>query len=321
VELGPGTVEGMGVNPILVTGASGFVGSHLVRSLVRQGVDVVSLFHKNRIEQDKRHFRIDLRDGVALEKLFRQFRFSAVIHLAAAGVETEAETLENVAAVNVLATASLARLAMAHGVERFVHVGTGFEYRPQAQPMDESTPLGAPNLYGASKAAGWMLLDALYRLEGLPLVTFRPFSIYGPGESAAKLVPYTILQAQAGEPIRLTLGSQVRDYVFVEDVVDALRLGLTAQAAVGKVYNIGTGPAEARSVRRMVEEIVEMMGAPARLCWFDRATRGRCDPPFLVSDPTRAHVELGWRPRVSLADGLARTIESYKAAGVKELSA
>jgi len=311
----------MGVNPILVTGASGFVGSHLVRSLVRQGVDVVSLFHKNRIEQDKRHFRIDLRDGVALEKLFRQFRFSAVIHLAAAGVETEAETLENVAAVNVLATASLARLAMAHGVERFVHVGTGFEYRPQAQPMDESTPLGAPNLYGASKAAGLMLLDALYRLEGLPLVTFRPFSIYGPGESAAKLVPYTILQAQAGEPIRLTLGSQVRDYVFVEDVVDALRLGLTAQAAVGKVYNIGTGPAEARSVRRMVEEIVEMMGAPARLCWFDRATRGRCDPPFLVSDPTRAHVDLGWRPRVSLADGLARTIESYKAAGVKELSA
>jgi nucleoside-diphosphate-sugar epimerase len=321
VELGPGAVEGVGVNPILVTGASGFVGSHLVRSLALQGFDVVSLFHKSRVEQDKRHFRIDLRDGVALGKLFRQFRFSAVIHLAAAGVSAEAETLDDVAAVNILATASLARLAMANSVERFVHVGTGFEYRPQAQPMDESTPLGAPNLYGASKAAGWMLLDALHRLEGLPLVTFRPFSVYGPGESAGKLVPYTILQAQAGEPIRLTLGSQVRDYVFVEDVIDALRLGLSAPAIVGKVYNIGSGPAEARSVRRMVEEIVEMMGAPARLCWFDRATRGRCDPPFLVSDPTKAHLELGWRPRVSLADGLARTIESYKAAAVKELSA
>jgi len=309
------------MNPILVTGASGFVGSHLVRSLVRQGFDVVSVFHKSRVEEDKRHLRIDLRNGVALGKLFRQFRFSAVIHLAAAGVSAEAETLDDVAAVNMLATATLARLAMTHGVERFVHVGSGFEYHPQAQPMDESTPLGAPNLYGASKAAGWMLLDALHRLEGLPLVTFRPFSIYGPGESAVKLVPYTILRAQAGEPIRLTLGSQVRDYVFVEDVVDALRLGLTAPAAVGKVYNIGSGPAEARSVRRTVEEIVQMMGAPARLCWFDRATRGRCDPPYLVSDPTRAHVELGWRPRVCLAEGLARTIESYKPAAVKELSA
>jgi len=200
-------------------------------------------------------------------------------------------------------------------------VGTGFEYRAHAQPLDESTSLGAPNLYGASKAAGWMLLDAMHRLEGLPLVTFRPFSVYGPGESAAKLVPYTILQALAGEPIRLTLGSQMRDYIFVEDVVDALRLGLSAPSAIGKIFNIGSGPAEARSVRQMVEQIVEIIGAPSRLCWFDRATRGRSDPPYLVSDPTRAHVELGWRPRVSLADGLTRTIESYKAASVKELSA
>jgi len=306
------------VNPILVTGASGLLGRQLVRSLVRQGFDVVSLFRKSRVEQDKRHFRIDLRDTGAVQKLFRQFQFSVVMHLAAAGVASETESPEEAVAMNVAATASLARLALAQGVERFVYVGTGFEYRPQAQPMDESTPLGAPNLYGASKAAGWLLLDAMHRLEGLPLVTFRPFSTYGPGESPSKLVPYTILQAAAGEPIRLTLGSQVRDYVFVEDVVDALRLGLSAPAAVGKVYNIGSGPAEARSVRRMVETILDMMGAPSRLCWFDRASRGRSDPPYLVSDPTRAHVELGWRPRVNLADGLARTIESYKANPVKE---
>lgn len=318
MELRPGAVEGVGVNPLLVTGASGFVGSHLVRSLVRQGLDVVSVFCKSRTEEDKRHFRIDLRDSAGLQKLFRQFHFSAVVHLAAAGVSTETETLDDVAAVNIAATAALARIALAHGVERFVHVGTGLEYRPQAQPMDESTVLGAPNLYGASKAAGWMLVDAMHRLEGLPLVTFRPFSIYGPGENASKLVPYTILQALAGEPIRLTLGSQVRDYVFVEDVVDALRLGLTTPGAVGKVFNIGSGPAEARSVRRMVEEILGMMGAPPRLCWFDRAGRGKCDPPYLVCDPTRAHVELGWRPRVSLAEGLARTIDSYKPAAAKE---
>ena len=309
------------MNPILVTGASGFLGTHLVRSLVRQGFDVVSVSHTRRAEEDKRHFRIDLRDTAVLQKLFGQFHFSAVMHLAAAGVRSETETLEDVAAVNIRATASLARLALMNKVERFVHVGTGFEYRPQAQPMDEFTPLGGPNLYGVSKAAGWMLLDALHRLEGLPLVTFRPFSVFGPGESASKLVPYTVLQALAGEPIRLTLGSQVRDYVFVDDVVDALRLGLTAPAAAGKVYNLGSGPAEARSVKRIVEEIVETMGASSRLCWFDRPGRGRIDPPYLVSDPTRAHVELGWRPRVSFADGLARTIDSYRATAAAELTA
>jgi nucleoside-diphosphate-sugar epimerase len=224
------------MNPVLVTGASGFVGSHLVRALVRQGYDVVSVFHRSGIEEDKRHFRIDLRDSAALEKLFRQFHFSAVIHLAAAGVSAETEPFETLAAVNIEATAALGRLAIAYNADRFVQVGTAFEYRPQALPMDESAPLEAPNLYGASKAAGWMLLDALHRLEGLPLVTLRPFSIYGPGECPAKLVPYTILRALAGEPIRLTLGSQVRDYVFVEDLVEAVRLGLTAPRAVGRVY-------------------------------------------------------------------------------------
>jgi nucleoside-diphosphate-sugar epimerase len=309
------------MNPVLVTGASGFLGSHVVRTLVRQGFDAVSVFHKTGFDEDRRHFRLDLRDTAAMQKLFRQFQFSAVVHLAASGVSAEAENFEDLIAVNTLATAALARTALAHGIERFLYVGSGFEYRPQAHAMDESTPLGAPNLYGASKAAGWMLLQTLHRMEGLPLVTFRPFSVYGPGENPAKLVPYAIQQALNGEPIRLMLGSQVRDYVFVEDVVEALRLGLTAPSAVGQVYNIGTGPNEARSVRQMVQEILSLTGAPLRLCWFDRASRSRRDPPYLVSDPTKAHVELGWRPRVALEEGLARTVAWYKATALKEMSA
>ncbi len=309
------------MNPVLVTGASGFIGSHLVRALVRQGFDTVSVSRKTGFEEDQRHIRLDLRDTAAVRKLFRQFQFSAVIHLAASGVSAEAENFEELAAVNTLATAALARAAMATGVERFLYTGSGFEYRPQAHAMDESTPLGSPNLYGASKAAGWMLLDTLRRLEGLPLVTFRPFSIYGPGENSAKLVPYTILQTLHGEPVRLTLGSQVRDYVFIEDVVEALRLGLTAPAAVGQIYNLGAGPNEARSARRLAESILAMMGASPRLCWFDRPSHGRRDPPYLVSDPTKAHVELGWRARVSLEDGLARTIDWYKATAVQGMPA
>jgi len=309
------------VNPVLVTGASGFIGTHLVGSLVRQGIDVVSLSRKSGFEEDKRHFRVDLCDAAAVQKLFRQFSFSSVVHLAAAGVSAEAENFEGLVAVNTLATGAFARIALANKVQRFIYVGSGFEYRPQAQPMDESTPLGAPNLYGASKAAGWLMLDTLFRLEGLPLVTLRPFSVYGPGENPSKLVPYVISQALRSEPIRLTLGSQVRDYVFVEDVVDALLLGLTGPASPGQVYNIGSGPQEAKTVRQFVEEILAAMGAPLRLCWFDRAARSLRDPPYLVSDPTRAHIELGWRPRVRFEEGLARTIEWYKSAKVQEMSA
>jgi len=309
------------MNPVLVTGASGFIGTHLVASLVRQGLDVVSVSRKSGFQEDKRHFRLDLCDTAAVQKLFRQFNFSSVVHLAAAGVSQETENFEGLVAVNTLATGAFARIALANKVQRFVYVGSAYEYRPQAHPMDESTPLGAPNLYGASKAAGWMMLDSLFRLEGLPLVTLRPFSVYGPGENPAKLVPYVISQALRSEPIRLTLGSQVRDYVFIDDVVDALRLGLTGPASAGHVYNIGAGPLEAKSVRQFVEEILGAMGAPLRLCWFDRAARSRLDPPYLVSDPTRAHIELGWRPRVRCEEGLARTLEWYKSANVKEMSA
>ena len=309
------------MNPVLVTGASGFIGTHLVASLVRQGMDVVSVSRKSGFQEDKRHFRVDLCDTAAVQRLFRQFNFSSVVHLAAAGVSEETENIEGLVAVNTLATGAFARIALANKVQRFVYVGSAFEYRPQAHPMDESTPLGAPNLYGASKAAGWMMLDSLFRLEGLPLVTLRPFSVYGPGENPAKLVPYVIAQALQSEPIRLTLGSQVRDYVFVEDVVEALRLGLTGPASPGQVYNVGTGPQEAQTVRQFVEQILGAMGAPLRLCWFDRAARSRLDPPYLVSDPTRAHIELGWRPRVRFEEGLTRTIEWYKSTNANEMSA
>src|SRR5205085_11164528 len=107
-----------------------------------------------------------------------------------------------------------------------------------------------------SNDAGLLPLDAMPRLGRLPLITFRAFSIYGPGENPAKLVPYVILQGLRREPIRLTLGSQVRDYVFIDDVVEALRLGLTAPAAIGKIDNIGTGLQEARSVRQLADAIL-----------------------------------------------------------------
>jgi len=309
------------MNPILVTGASGFIGGNLVRDLALQKLEVVGICHPtDRVEQSGMT-RIDLRNAGEVNKLFRQHKFSAVFHVAASGVSAESENLTDLIEVNTLGTALLGRAALLNGVERFVHVGSGFEYQPQATPVSESTPLGGPNLYGASKTAGWMLLDSLCRLQGLPLVTFRPFSIYGPGERPSKLIPYVILQTLLREPTRLTLATQVRDYLFVDDLIEALRLELAAPHAIGQVYNIGSGPEQGMSVRALVKKILVLMGASVTLCWFDRANRNRNEPPFLVSDPTKAHVELGWRPRVHLAEGLGRTLEWYEARIPKEVSA
>lgn len=255
----------------------------------------------------------DLRNPASLEPLFAEYRFSAVFHLAAQGVHDGGSTTTEMASANASGSMALGRLALRHGVDRFIHCGSGLEYEPANGPIGESAPLRASSLYGASKAAGWLLLDCLQRVEGLPLTTVRPFAVFGPGESERNLVPYVIAGALRGETLRLTAGKQIRDYVYVSDVVDALILAATSDNAVGGIFNIGSGSAsEARTVRSIVETTLDLMGAPRSLCRFGEARRTRFDPDSLVADSTRAITQLGWAPRVSLEDGLSRTIRSMK---------
>lgn len=307
------------VGTVLVTGASGFIGAHLVRRLVAEGFSVVGLYTNSdnlcRLAGVRNRLvfhQTDLRNTSQLTELFGQYRFKWVFHLAAHGVRAELDTVEDVVRVNTLATVALARTALEHGVDRFVHMGSGFEYRPQAHPIDESIPLVPLNFYGATKAAALVLIDYLYRVEGLPLVTFRPFSVYGPGEHPSRFVPYVIGRALALEPIDLTHGLQIRDYLFVEDVVDALLKGASHRSAVGETYNLGAGPQGAYPIRRVVETILRLTGAPPNLPRYGAGNRPRLEPPYFVADSSKAQVHLGWQSNTSIEDGLARTVAWYR---------
>ncbi len=306
-----------GDRPILITGASGFIGSHLARRIADGGGRVVgtcTAWHRaSRLRDLPPNFILecaDLRSPASFESLFAAHRFGTVFHLAAQGVEAGAGTENEIASVNALGSMALGQLALGYGVERFIHCGSGLEYEPRAVPVDESAPLCAPNLYGASKAAGWLLLDYLRRVEGLPLTTVRPFAVFGPAESECKLIPYVIGRALRRETLQLNAGTQLRDYLYVSDVVDALVLAASRESTMpnGRVFNIGAGPSEARTVRSVVETALDLIGAPQSLCCFGEARRTRSDPASLVSDSTRAINQLNWKPRVSLEAGLSRTI-------------
>jgi UDP-glucose 4-epimerase len=300
--------------PILVTGAAGFIGSHLVRSLVSTGAAATGLFSPRSPAQCPAGCaaaHADLRDTRAIEALFTTTPFRTVFHLAAHGVRQESDGGIAAVEVNTLATFSLARCALKNGAARFIYCGSGFEYLPQSTPVAETAPLGSCTLYGASKAAGWLLLDYLARMEGLPLLTVRPVSVFGPAESDTKLVPYVIRHALRRQPMQLTAGTQVRDYLYVSDVVDALLLAAD-KGEPRDVFNIGSGPEGARTVRSIVEAILEITGAPYSLACFGDAVRSRAEPPYLVCDPSRARTKLGWTQRVSFGEGMRRTVDWHR---------
>ena len=311
-------------DPVLVTGATGFVGSHLVRRLVDSGYRVVGLSTSGNMDRLKNLtdtgkdlagsieiVRADIRDSENILGMMERYRFRTVFHVAAAGVHANADNVPAVTEANTAGSSTLGLGAVRFQVESFVYCGSGFEYLPQPEPIDETRPIGSHTLYGASKAAGWLLLDYLARMEGLPLKTLRPFTIYGPGESTAKLIPYSILSALERIPRQFTAGLQIRDFLYVSDVVDAMLLAAEPGRFHGEIFNICSGPEASLSVRAMVETIFALAGAPTSLCSFGEAERTRPDPPYLVGDPIKARQVLGWSPKVKLTEGLQKTMDAY----------
>jgi len=294
-------------------------GTHLVHRLVGAGGRVVGAAAS--VEDPRRLSKIsdqitleniDLSQEKPLKEFFSSHRFSAIFHLAAAGVRAGLDNTSTVINTNVLGTVNLARLALDHGVERFIYVGSGFEYKHREGPIDESAPLEPANFYGATKAAASILLDQLCRADGLPLITFRPFSVYGPWENAARFVPYVVTKALRGESIALTECVQIRDYLYVEDVVQGFMTGLSDNARFGEVYNLGAGPEGATAIRKVVEIVLELTGNSIELAKFGAVKQVRPEPSPFIADIRKVKDHLGWTPQVKLEDGLARIVEWYR---------
>jgi len=302
---------------ILITGASGFVGAHLAAGFHAAGWDVIA-----GMRQDSDPWRLQILTGrpgditravVDLQQpdefmtTLAELRPQVVINSAAYGVDqTQQDTLQSLMC-NAQAPALLVEAAAGVGVERFIHLGTACEYGDHRGAIAETTTPAPRGLYAASKAAGSLLVRERAATLGLPIVVFRPFGLYGPLEGAHKLFPQLIHACRCGVPLDLTPGEQVRDYMYVDDLVRAcLMIGDAPAMPVEPVFNLGSGAG--LSVRQLGSRIAAVIGRGDQwLRWGKR--QYRCgDPQELVADTRKIEAQLGWSAQIPIEEGILRML-------------
>ncbi len=307
----------MSAGRLLVTGASGFVGAAVVSAALRRGHEVTALVGPaSRLDRltplppDLEVVRADLRDAEGLEQTVVRARPDACVHLGAAGAVVRENDLGTLLAVNVLAPAVIARALAGVGAGRLVTAGSSSEYGPVDEAMDEALVPDPDDAYGVSKLAGGLFAHVLGGQAGLETVHMRLFSVYGPSEDQRRLVPSVIRSLLRGTPVALTPGGQVRDFVYIDDVADALLEAVAQPGVGGLTLNVGTGVQS--TVRELCLLAAELTGGPELLGFGE--VRYRPGERFSWRASTElAERTLGWRAHVSLRDGVALTVEAARA--------
>jgi dTDP-glucose 4,6-dehydratase len=305
---------------VLVTGAGGFIGGHLVTTLVQAG-DRARAFVRYNSRSDRGALEWHAPELVAeVEVVFGDLRDIESVTRVMAGVDVVFHLGAQVAIpysyvnardfveTNVLGTLNVAEAALRTGAARVVHTSTSEVYgTAQSVPMAEDHPIEAQSPYAASKVGADMLMEAYFRSYRLPVTILRPFNTYGPLQSARAIVPTIITQALAGGTIRLGDLDVRRDLTYVSDTVAGFLAAAGSDAAVGRTVQLGTG--EDVSVGDVVDLVGELLGRPLEV-EFDPT---RLRPPdsevrCLRSDHELARRLIGWRPVVDLRTGLDLTI-------------
>ncbi|WP_340310125.1 dTDP-glucose 4,6-dehydratase [Qipengyuania profundimaris] len=321
---------------ILITGGAGFIGSAVVRLAVSRGHEVVNcdaltyaacLANVAPVaESDLYAFeQVDIRDREALDAVFQKHSPDAVMHLAAEShVDRSIDGPADFIETNITGTFNMLEASRSYWQQkgkpadfRFHHISTDevFGSLGKEGMFTEDTPYDPRSPYSASKASSDHLVRAWHETYGLPVVLTNCSNNYGPYHFPEKLVPVVIINALAGKPIPIYgKGDNVRDWLFVEDHADALLLALT-QGEVGRSYNIG-GENE-RTNLELVETILSILDdvrPKAEGSYKDQITfvedRPGHDQRYAI-DPTRIRDELGWRPSVTVEEGLERTVRWY----------
>lgn len=307
----------MPIANVLVTGASGFIGVHLINRLLSKDSRVTVLARSSSILPVEWRDRLSVVtcDDFSESGLRRVLRapVDTVFHLAAYGVRPNLRDIDEMIAINVRLPAALVRLC-ADWHARMVMAGTFSEYRsPSTQDLlFEHSPLEQGKLYGSSKAAGGLMASAIANSGGIGFRLLRLFKVYGAGEASHRLLPALVNGLAKRERVAISAGTQVLDFVYVDDVVEAmLRADAHCREKGGiATWNVATG--RSHSVREFAECVAEAMNAEPSLLGFGAIGMRKDDEPWLVGSPDLLRAELGWQPMVGLDEGVRAAVATLR---------
>lgn len=306
---------------VLVTGAGGFIGSHLVEQLVCLGAQVRAFIKYNsRGDEGQLHFIPhdiieqvevfpgDLRDPMAVEDAMRSC--SVVFHLGAL-IAIPYSYLHPVEVIetNIMGTLNILMAANKLKPERIVHTSTSEVYgTARVVPIKEDHPLQAQSPYAASKIGADKLAESFYLTYGVPVVTLRPFNTYGPRQSSRAVIPTIISQGLTNDVIKLGNLKALRDMTYVLDTVNGFIRVAQSPGVEGHAFNLGTGTEI--SIGDLAQMIIRLLGKQVRVeVDRERLRPDKSEVERLISDNSLALAAFGWRPKVGLEEGLGLTIQ------------
>lgn len=303
---------------VLVTGAGGFIGSHLTERLAELGATTRALVqynsrgHAGWLENSPMRKQIeviagDVRDSGSVRQAMRDV--DVVFHLAALiAIPYSYQAPNSYVETNVVGTLNVLQAAREMDTARVLHTSTSEVYGTARQvPIPESHPLQGQSPYSASKIGADKIAESFHLSFGVPVVTVRPFNTFGPRQSARAVIPTIISQALAGRTVKLGKLTPTRDLNFVANTVDGFLAAATAPAAVGQTINFGSG--REISIGDLVTLIGNLMGCSITVTQDEQRLRPeKSEVERLLADNTLARTLLGWEPRVTLDAGLTQTI-------------
>jgi NAD dependent epimerase/dehydratase len=319
---------------VLVTGAGGFIGSHLVDALLLSGADVTAFVHYNarndwgmlegRYHEKTPHLTVlagDVSDALFVKKAVEGKEF--VFHLAALiGIPYSYTAPESYVNTNIKGTLNVMQACLDAGVRRVIHTSTSEVYGTALYtPIDEKHPLQGQSPYSATKIGADKIAESFYCSFGLPVTTIRPFNTYGPRQSARAVIPTIITQALTSDTVRLGSLTPVRDLTYVADTVEGFLRLAESEGVIGKTLNTGSG--QGISIGELADRIIAIANPKATIVFeMGRIRPEKSEVMKLVCDNTLVKETTGWKPRHTLDEGLRATIDwmkdhlpSYKSGG------